>query len=105
MEGKGGVKMMVLGRMIPCQSREAVVTVVSYCNGIMDGYLQHPRLNGTEKLYSLSQMVLLMNNLLDQEDCLTRPLPFVSQIQTARKELQFFVFRFFFGNITHGRGS
>lgn len=82
--------MMVLGRMIPCQSREAVVTVASYCNGIMDGYLQHPRLNGTEKLHSLSQMVLLMNNLLDQEDCLTRPLPFVSQIQNSPEGIAVF---------------
>lgn len=41
--------MELSGKMIPCGSREAVVTVLSYSNGIMDGYLQHPRLDGREK--------------------------------------------------------
>lgn len=70
--------MMLKGKMIPCQSREAVVTVLSYKNGIMDGYLQHPRLDKREKIYSLSQLILLLNNLLDLEDCPNSPLPFVS---------------------------
>ncbi|MCI9378131.1 MAG: hypothetical protein HFI06_06305 [Eubacterium sp.] len=69
--------MKVPGKMIPCQSREAVVAVTSYNNGIMDGYLQHPRLEGKEKLYSLSQMILLLNSLLDLEDCPGNPLPLV----------------------------
>ena len=43
----------------------------------MDGYLQHPRLNKEEKLESLSQMVLLLNSLLDLENCLDSPLPLV----------------------------
>lgn len=71
---------MLRGKMIPCQSREAVVTVLSYCNGVMDGYLQHPRLDEKEKLYSLSQLLLLLNGLLDLEDCPNNPLPFVSPI-------------------------
>ena len=70
--------MMLKGKMIPCQSREAVVTVISYKNGIMDGYLQHPRLDKRERIYSLSQLILLLNNLLDLEDCPNSPLPFIS---------------------------
>lgn len=61
--------MMLRGKLLPCQSREAVVTVLSYSNGIMDGYLQHPRLESTEKIYSLSQLLLLLNDLLDLEKC------------------------------------
>lgn len=64
-------------RMIPCQSREAVVTVVSYHQGIMDGYLQHPRLEGREKIESLSQLILLLNSLVDLEHCINSPLPMV----------------------------
>ena len=75
--------MMISGKMTPCQSREAVITVLSYCNGTMDGYLQHPRLEGKEKLYSLSQMMLLLNSLLELEDCPNHPLPFVIPINDA----------------------
>ena len=70
--------MMLKGKMIPCQSREAVVTVLSYRNGIMDGYLQHPRLAGTEKVQSLSQLILLLADLLDLEGCPNSPPSFVS---------------------------
>lgn len=63
--------------MIPCGSREAVVTVLSYKNGIMDGYLQHPRLEEKEKIGSLSQMILLLNSLVDLEDCPNPSLPLV----------------------------
>ncbi|MDE7319922.1 MAG: hypothetical protein K2N46_09330 [Lachnospiraceae bacterium] len=69
--------MVLREKLLPCQSREAVITVLSYHNGIMDGYLQHPRLNGKEKIESLSQMVLLLNSLLDLENCLNSPLPLV----------------------------
>lgn len=77
-ERKGGVDMMLRGKMIPCQSREAVVSVKAYHNGVMDGYLQHPRLDREEKVCSLSQMVLLLNDLLDLEDSPDNPLPFIS---------------------------
>ena len=72
--------MMIPGKMDPCQSREAVVTVLSYDDGAMNGYLQHPRLDKEEKLYSLSQLVLLLNSLLDLEGCPGSPLPFVSPV-------------------------
>lgn len=63
--------------MIPCGSREAVVTVMSYDNGIMTGCLQHPRLDGKEALHSLSQMVLLLNSLMDLENCPNPPPPLI----------------------------
>lgn len=47
--------MVLREKMFPCQSREAVVTVQTYHNGNMDGYLQHPRLSGREKIQSLSR--------------------------------------------------
>lgn len=69
--------MMLREKMFPCQSREAVVTVQKYHDGIMDGYLQHPRLEGRERIRSLSQMVLLLNSLIDMEDCPNPSLPLV----------------------------
>ena len=68
---------MLHERMLPCGSREAVVTVTSYTDGILCGSLQHPRLSGGEKLQSLSQMILLLNGLLDLESCPNPPLPLV----------------------------
>lgn len=69
--------MMLRERMFPCQSREAVVTVQTYHDGIMDGYLQHPKLKGRAEIRSLSQMVLLLNSLIDMEDCPNPSLPLV----------------------------
>lgn len=66
--------MMLREKMFPCQSREAVVTIQSYHDGIMDGYLQHPRLARREKVQSLSQMILLLNSLIDYGR-LSEPLP------------------------------
>ena len=69
--------MMLREKMFPCQSREAVVTIHNYHNGIMDGYLQHPRLEKREEIESVTQLVLLLNSLVDLEDCMNRPLPVV----------------------------
>lgn len=69
--------MMLRGKMLPCQSREAQVTISSYRNGIMDGYLQHPRLGGKVNVQSLTQLVLLLNGLLDLETCPESPLPLI----------------------------
>lgn len=70
--------MVLKSKMIPCQSREALVTISSYQNGIMDGELRHPRLEGSVKLYSLANLVLLMNSLLDLEPTPGSPLPLVA---------------------------
>lgn len=69
--------MELRGKMIPCGSREAVVTVLSYRNGVMEGYLQHPRLEERKKIQSLSQIILLLNSLVDLEDCPNRSLPLI----------------------------
>lgn len=78
-------------RMIPCGSREAVVTVLAYSNGVMDGYLQHPRLEKKAGIQSLTQMILLLNDLIDLEDCPNRSLPLVPW--EGEKEKKSFVFR------------
>ena len=88
--GKGGVNMMLRGNMIPCHSREAVVTVQSYHNGVMDGYLQHPRLEKKEELQSLSQMILLLDSLLDLENCPGRPLPLIHSMCDDREDTAVF---------------
>ena len=94
---------MIPKQMTPCHSREAVVTVLSYCNGRMNGYLQHPRLDKTEELQSLSQMVLLLGSLLELEDCPKRPMPLFHRWITPRAAQPFFVYRFFSGNIIPGK--
>lgn len=68
---------MLQGRMIPCNSREAVVTIRSYEKGVIKGFLQHPRLEKKVELYSLSQMVLLLDSLINMETCPGHPLPLI----------------------------
>ena len=71
--------MMLCGKMLPCQSREALVTVTSYRGGSMDGYVRHPRLEGKAvKIHSLAQLILMLDALLDMENCPGSPLPLVS---------------------------
>lgn len=88
--------MMLRERMIPCQSREAVVTVLSYQSGILDGYLQHPRLEKKEKLKSVSQLVLLLDSLLDLEGSLNSPLPLVTREHTDLKNAAVFKIQILF---------
>ena len=88
--------MMLREKMIPCQSREAIVTVLSYHNGIMDGYLQHPRLGEKEKVESMSQMILLLNSLLDMENCLDSPLPLVQPVCRSVKSIAVFCIQILF---------
>lgn len=68
---------MLREKMIPCNSREAIIMVRSYKNGMMNGCLQHPRLHKTEEVKSLSHALLLLNDLIDLESCPDRPLPLV----------------------------
>ena len=53
--------------------------MLSYQSGVLEGYLQHPRLDKKEKLKSVSQLVLLLDSLLDLEGSLNSPLPFVTR--------------------------
>ena len=82
--------MDIRGKMIPCGSREAIVTVLSYRNGVMEGYLQHPRLDEKEKIQSLSQMVLLLNSLVDMEDCPGQSLPLIPMAQEKGRKKSVF---------------
>ncbi len=82
--------MVLREKMFPCQSREAVITIQTYHNGILDGYLQHPRLSGREKIQSLSQMILLLNSLLDLEDCPNPSLPLVPSAYAASGDASVF---------------
>lgn len=82
--------MMLRDKMYPCQSREAVVMVQTYRNGIMDGYLQHPRLEGRERVQSLSQMILLLNSLIDMEGCPNQSLSLVPQRDQEKEKTKVF---------------
>lgn len=82
---------MLQGRMIPCNSREAVITVTSYEKGMIKGFLKHPRLGKKVELYSLSQMVLLLDSLVNMETCPNRPLPLIPSERGGGEEN--FVFR------------
>ncbi len=81
---------MLRENMIPCKSNEAVVTVLSYRNGVMDGYLQHPLLGREEKFDSLSQMILLLGSLLDLENCPGKPSPVVSTVCSRQDSIAVF---------------
>lgn len=76
--------------MLPCHSREAIVTVKTYKNGIVDGYLQHPRLKEKEKFQSLSQMVLFLDGLLGLEYCPNQPLPLICPEDESKEGLDVF---------------
>ena len=79
--------MMLCGKMLPCQSREAFVTVTSYRSGIMDAYLQHPRLEGKAvRIQSLAQLILMLDALLDMEYCPGSPLMAAFRIQILFRE-------------------
>ena len=64
--------------MSPCNSREAVVSIRSYKDGVIEGCLQHPRLEKKEELQSLSQMILLLDSLLDMDGGPGSPLPLIA---------------------------
>lgn len=89
-ETKGGIGKMFLGKMLPCYSKEAIVTIQTYQNGVMDGYLQHARLAGKEKVHSLSQMVLLLDSLLDLENCPNQPPPLVCAASEEKDSIAVF---------------
>lgn len=97
--------MNIRGKMIPCGSREAVVTVLSYKNGIMEGYLQHPRLDKKEKIQSLSQMILLLNSLVDLEDCPGRSLPLIPMEREQDRESRYSAYKSSSGSTTPGRAG
>lgn len=78
------------GKMLPCHSREAVVTVKTYKDGIMVGCLQHPRLERKTEFHSVSQMVLILDSLLDLENCPNQPLPLIHVGQEEKERIAVF---------------
>lgn len=82
--------------MLPCGSREAIVTIRSYTDGIISGFLQHPRLCGKVELQSLSQMILLLDGLLDLENCPNHPLPLVCREFDGGEDTEVFRIRVLF---------
>lgn len=72
--------MVIRRKLIPCQTMEALVVVIDYTDGQMSGILRHPRLEEPLPLYSLSQLILELDSLLDLEECPDSPLPLVRPI-------------------------
>lgn len=60
---------VINGNWTPCHAREMVVSVYSYHNGIMNGYLQYPAVAGKQKLESLSQLMVEIDRFLEARDC------------------------------------
>ena len=88
--------MILRENMIPCQSREAIVTVRSYQNGIIEGYLQHPRLEKREHIESLSQLILFLDSLINLENCQDKPLPLIYPQKGKAEDLMIFSIQILF---------
>jgi len=56
-------------RLKPCGSREFILMVEEYSEDKFSGKLMHPRLNGEIRFGSLHSLLIIMDDLLDQEDC------------------------------------
>ena len=67
-------------KLIPCGTKEALLVVADYQNGIMKGVMRHPRLDNPMPVSSLEQFILAFDSLLDLEGCPDRPLPLVRSI-------------------------
>ena len=71
---------MIHRKFVPCQTTEALLAVTEYQDGVMNGILRHPRAKNPITIHSLSQVILILDSLLDLEDCPDKPLPIVRQI-------------------------
>ena len=71
---------MIHRKFVPCQTTEALLAVTEYQDGVMNGILRHPRAEKPIPIRSLSQFILIMDSLLDLEDCPNKPLPVVGPI-------------------------
>ena len=67
-------------KLIPCGTKEALLVVTDYQNGIMKGVMQHPRLDDSIPVSSIAQFILEFDSLLNLEGCPDRPLPLVRLI-------------------------
>ncbi len=71
---------MIHRKLIPCRTMEALVAVTDYQEGVMTGILRHPWLDGPVFIRSMSQLILMLDSLLDLEECPEQPLPLVRPI-------------------------
>ena len=71
---------MIHRKLIPCRTMEALGVVTEYQDGVMTGILRHPRLEGPIQIRSMSHLILMLDSLLDLEECPDRPLPLVRPI-------------------------
>lgn len=56
----------------------------------MVGCLQHPRLERKTEFHSVSQMVLILDSLLDLENCPNQPLPLIHVGQEEKERIAVF---------------
>ena len=81
---------MIHRKFVPCQTTEALLVVTEYQDGVMNGILRHPRVEKPIPIRSLSQVILMMDSLLDLEDCPGRPLPTVEPIPEEENVIALF---------------
>ncbi len=91
-------------KMIPCQTMEALVTVTKYENGVMEGILRHPRLKEPQVINSMSQLILIMDSLLDLEECPDNPIPLVMPIKVNDEVIATFQIQVLFREVYSWQG-
>ena len=81
---------MIHRKLIPCRTMEALLTVIEYKDGVMSGILRHPRMDNPVKIESLSHLILILDSLLDLEECPDKPLPLVRPIPDEKNVIASF---------------
>ena len=91
-------------KMVPCQTTEALVTVTKYEDGVIEAVLRHPRLKEPQKINSISQLILVMDGLLDLEECPDNPIPLVMPIMVKEEIIATFQIQVLFREIYSWQG-
>ena len=91
-------------KMVPCQTTEALVTVTKYEDGVIEAVLRHPRLKEPQKINSISQLILVMDCLLDLEECPDNPIPLVMPIMVKEEIIATFQIQVLFREIYSWQG-
>ena len=55
-------------KLFPCQMNDAIFHVTHYKDGMVTGWLSHPRLDDSLKIQSIPQFLFALNDVLSQED-------------------------------------
>ena len=83
-------------RQFPCGTNDAILMVTHYREGLMEGWLAHPRLDRPEQVKNIPQLLFLLDDLLSREDALIsyhafEPAKFkeVERIATIRIQILF----------------